>query len=257
MQTIIKDYFDWLKSNSHIRQLKSEWSEVTTPFLNHINDYIQIYIKSSEGDKIKLSDNGVTINNLFLAGLDFSSPSRIKERDAILRTFGVVLNNNHEVEVTTDKNKFPQKKHDFIQAILALDNMYLLTKSKVSSFFVEDVNEFLKYHDVRFSRNVKLQGKSGFEHKFDFLISGGNNIPERHLRVISRPSKQAIVPLLFSFSDTANERSKYHEKSQSVAILYESEDSKVSETVLVALKEYEVLGLGWLARNEWVADLAT
>jgi hypothetical protein len=44
MKDLIEAYITWLKQKIDYREINGYY-EVTTPFVNHINDYIQFYLK--------------------------------------------------------------------------------------------------------------------------------------------------------------------------------------------------------------------
>ena len=54
IQSLINDYTNWLKSEITFSQI-GEYYEITTPFLDPSNDYLQIYVKQ-EGKEIHFSD---------------------------------------------------------------------------------------------------------------------------------------------------------------------------------------------------------
>src|SRR5690606_18607791 len=102
----------------------------------------------------------------------------------------------------------PRRKHALVQAMLAVGDLYVVSRQSVSSFFLEDVAKFLEERDVRFSRNVQFTGKSGFVHSFDFLIPKSKKAPERLVRAISRADRQNIMPVLFAWQDSKAVRSE-------------------------------------------------
>src|SRR6266496_638104 len=53
---------------------------------------------------------------------------------------------------------------------------------RVISLFIEDVKQFLDEHEVRYSPYVEFTGKSGYLHRFDFLIPKLRKQPERLLK---------------------------------------------------------------------------
>ncbi|TDM06999.1 DUF1828 domain-containing protein [Macrococcus lamae] len=60
---LMNDYFLFLKNKSSINYL-NEVVEIETPFRNHINDYIRIYVEPLENNQFRLSDDGQTLNEL-------------------------------------------------------------------------------------------------------------------------------------------------------------------------------------------------
>ena len=71
---LIDEYHAWLKDKTALRQV-GQWIEITTPYLDRHNDYIQIYAKRSNGGII-LTDDGHTIEDLELSGCKLESRKR-------------------------------------------------------------------------------------------------------------------------------------------------------------------------------------
>jgi len=115
MKDLIESYISWLKQKINYKEINGYY-EITTPFVNHINDYIQFYLKRDERDHIYMTDDGDTINNLEMAGVDITAPARKRELDSILNGFGVRLKGNELFTMATPAT-FPMRKHNFLQAI--------------------------------------------------------------------------------------------------------------------------------------------
>ncbi len=113
---LIKSYIDWLKDESLITKFE-DTIELTLPFLDAHNDYIQIYINQVD-DNIILSDDGNTLNELRMSGREFYN----KYIDNILHKTGIKLISDSFC-VEANKNNFPQKMQALIQAILSINNI--------------------------------------------------------------------------------------------------------------------------------------
>ena len=85
-----------------------------------------------------------------------------------LNGFGVKLN-NEAIEVHATPN-FPSRKHNLVQAMLAVNDLFYLAKPVVESVYYEDVVAWLDANDIRYMPNVKFTGISGYDHRFDFAI---------------------------------------------------------------------------------------
>ena len=70
IKKLIDDYATWLKSEISIKEF-GEYYEITTPYLDDANDYLQIYVKQI-GDEIYFSDDSATIGNLKMCGFKFT-----------------------------------------------------------------------------------------------------------------------------------------------------------------------------------------
>lgn len=121
--TLVDQYRSWLKEKTAIRQV-GECVEITTPFLDRHNDYIQIYAKP-EKDGFLLTDDGLTIQDLAMSGCALDSPKRQNLLRIALAGFGVQLENGQLV-VHARSDNFPLRKHNLIQAILAVNDLFFL-----------------------------------------------------------------------------------------------------------------------------------
>ncbi len=248
MKELIDSYVTWLRQKINYKEINGHF-EVTTPFVNHINDQIQFYLKRDDRDRIFMTDDGDTLNNLEMAGVDVSTPARQKELQTILNGFGVMLKGNELITMATIAT-FPMRKHNFIQAMLSVDDLFIVASPKVESFFLEDVTNFLQQNNIRFSPNIILQGKSSFQHKFDFLIPASDKAPERIIKAVSSPKKQNIIAHLFAFEDT-----KLARNNEGIMILNDFE-KEVAPEVLQAIEEYGINDFSWKNREKWLNNLA-
>jgi hypothetical protein len=247
---LIDDYVKWLRDKTHYRQI-SDWVEITTPFLNSDNDYIQIYAQKHNGGFL-LPDDGYTIDDLELHGLRLESPKRQELLNMTLNGFGVQLKNHRELMVSATPENFPIRKHNLIQAIISVNDMFHLAKPMVASLFYEDVVAWLDLNDIRYTPEIKFTGKSGFDHLFDFVIPKSRQKPERILRAINRPDRDSAQQLVFAWTDTREVRPP---QSLAYAILNDSEQH-VSSSILDALKNYEVRPILWSNREQAREELA-
>lgn len=248
MKDLIQSYTEWLKQKINYKEINGHY-EVTTPFVNHINDCIQFYLKRDENDRINMTDDGETINNLEMAGVEINSPARKKELEIILNGFGVILKGNELTTMATPAT-FPMRKHNFLQAIMAVDDLFVVASPKVESFFLEDVVNYLNQKEIRFSRNIILQGKSSFHHKFDILIPPSNKASERIVKVVGSPKKQNIIAHLFAFEDTKQARN-----NEGIMIVNDIE-REVAPDVSQAIAEYGIYEFPWKKREQLRDKLA-
>lgn len=86
----MNEYFNWLKQNYKYSELDSS-VEITTPFRNHINDYIRIYVDFLPDDSIILSDDGLTFNELEMSNINTNTKARNRIIQSILNQFNLTL----------------------------------------------------------------------------------------------------------------------------------------------------------------------
>lgn len=203
IKKLINNYIKFLHTNFEIEKLEKNIYKITTPFLDRRNDHITIYamIKNEE---IILTDDGYTIDDLIISGLSLT-PKREKELETILIGYGVYRKKNELYTVANEKN-FAQKKHSLIQALISINDMYLLSTERVTSFFLEDIKSFFDEKELIYTENISLEGKSKIIHKFDFLIPKQvtKYKKEALIKAINNPKLENIKAILFSFEDVKN-----------------------------------------------------
>ena len=99
---------------------------------------------------------------------------------------------------------------------------------------------------------MKLTGKSGYDHHYDFVIPKSNAYPDRVLLSITDPSKSNVSKAVFAWTDTGAARDR---ESRAYAILNDT-DRSVSQTVLDAFRSYEVHPVPWAERESVREELA-
>ncbi|WP_416799481.1 DUF1829 domain-containing protein [Ciceribacter azotifigens] len=243
VSALIDNYRKWLKDKTDIK-LVGDAAEITTPFLDRHNDCIQIYARK-ENDGYVLSDGGYIIDDLAMSGCALDTQKRQELLKITLAGFGIT-NERGELKVRATAENFALRKHNLIQAMLAVNDLFYLAKPFVASIFLEDVAAWLEENDIRYVPNIKFTGKSGFDHMFDFAIPKTRTAPERLLRAINNPTKDAAQSLAFSWLDTKDVRPQ---DSKAFAVLNDR-DRAVSSAVEEALRQYEVAPILWSKRNE-------
>ena len=251
VQSLLERYWMWLRDETILRQI-GEWVEITTPYLDRHNDCLQIYAKRDDGGFV-LTDDGYTVADLEQSGCTIDSPRRQALFKTTLNGFGVQISDTTKaLEVRASAEDFALQKHSLVQAMLAVNDLFYLASSTVASLFYEDVVAWLDICDVRYTPNVKFAGKSGFDHRFDFVVPKSKVNPERVLRVFNRPSREAAQTMVFAWFDTREVRAP---KSRAYAILNDSEQP-VLQSVLDAMRTYEVHPILWSTRDEAREELA-
>lgn len=248
VQQLMDKYLDWLKSRTALRQIE-DWVEITTPYLDRHNDYLQIYARR-EGSGFLLTDDGYVMEDLSQGGCKLESPKRQTLLRAALNGFGVQVNDG-KLEVRASDQNFSLKQHNLVQAMLAVNDLFYLAAPVVENLFYEDVVAWLDINEIRYTPSIKLTGKTGYDHHFDFVIPKSRQKPERLVQTVSRPSRDSAEVLAFSWIDTKEVRSS---NSQFYAILNDSEKS-VPSSVVDALSSYDIRPIMWSARDQAKEDL--
>jgi len=249
VQALLDQYEIWLREKTTLRQV-DEWVEITTPYLDRHNDCLQIYAKRDDGGFV-LTDDGYTIEDLEQSGCRITGGRRQALLDMTLNGFGVKVNET-ALEVRASRENFALKKHNLVQAMLAVNDLFYLASPVIASLFYEDVVAWLELFEIRYTPNVKFTGRSGYDHRFDFVIPKSKAQPERVLRAINRPSRDTAQSMTFSWIDTREVRAP---ESCAYAILNDA-DRPVSVSVLSAMRSYGVRPVPWSDREEAREELA-
>jgi hypothetical protein len=246
---LIESYIEWLRKGLSTDKLENA-CELTTPFLDRHNDHLQIYAVKN-GGTVVLSDDGYILSDLRTSGLDLNTPKRKAVFESVLNGFGVRIEGNQIVVEASTRN-LGQRLHSLIQAMLAINDMFVMAQPRVASFFWKDVKVYLDENDVRYSPRVKISGHSGFDHAIDFLIPRSSVRPERFIQAINAPNKNTIGTYLFSLGDTREARGN---GAEAYAFLNDRE-REVSGEIIEALNAYNVKPALWSTREEYIEALA-
>lgn len=249
IERLLNDYVAWLKQKTVLRQVDT-WVEITTPYLDRHNDYVQIYAKKVNGGFV-LTDDGYTIDDLEQSGCKLESRKRQDLLKMTLNGFGVQLHGKM-LEVNATPENFALRKHNLLQAVLAVNDMFYLAAPVVANLFYEDVAAWLDLHDIRYTPNVKFTGKTGYDHRFDFVIPKSRQQPERIIKTVNRASRDTAEAFAFSWIDTREVRPA---DSRAYALLNDS-DQSVSQPIIDALSNYEVHPVRWSERESARVELA-
>ncbi|MBI2369726.1 MAG: DUF1828 domain-containing protein [Deltaproteobacteria bacterium] len=247
-QRLIDEYLRWLKQELKVTKIEDS-CHISTPFLDRHNDAIEIYVEKKDG-ALRLTDDGYTIRDLRATGMEFTTEKRKAHLHAVLNGFGVKLEDD-EICITASLEDFPQKKHNLVQALLAVNDMFVMAEEHVLSLFKEDVALFLEAHRIPAFSDFKLSGKSGFDHKFDFGLPKTIEKPQRILQTINNLTKDNATSLAFALADVQAIR------TDPIGALAMINDSlrPPNEEHLAALRAYEIEPLLWSNRETAVSVL--
>ena len=251
-QKLIDAYVGWLRQGLSAAEI-GEACELTTPFLDRHNDHLQVYATRRNGNII-LSDDGYILSDLRTSGLEVDTPKRRMILDSVLKGLGVRAE-NEQLLVEASPANLGQRLHSLVQAMLAVNDMFVMAQPRVASFFFEDVRNFLDSHDVRYTPRVKLAGKSGYDHGVDFLIPKSRKRPERILQAIAAPKKENIFAYLWTLNDTRAARSG-EAQAEAYAFLNDQEQ-EVGGDIVEALNVWDVVPAKWSQRSQYVEALAS
>ena len=241
IQHYINEYIEWLKSEITFSQI-GEYYEINTPFLDNDNDYLQFYVKQ-DGSNIYITDDGFTINSLEMSGFKMTK-ARQQQLSNIISQYGVQLKDS-ELVINAPAREFAQKKHAFTQCLIRVSDLYMTTRSKVSSFFLDDIQDFFQSKEIYCMENVQFTGKSGYSHNYDFALQRTKNKPERLCLAINNPTKTSLGNAIFAWDDTKPSR-----KSDSQLIVFLNDSNNIGKGIENAFANYDIKTIRWSEREQ-------
>lgn len=247
VNTYVDDYYNWLREKTYIHNDNNTgWFLINTPFVGAFNDCIEIYAQK-KGNNLFLSDNGETISNLELQGLSFQGSRRRKEiLETILLNYGI-KNNRDELIIESSLEKFSQSKHNFLSAIIEINDLYVLSKHNVASVFKEDVRNFLEEKNIIFTPDFISKGTTGLEFNFDFQIAKMNS--EIVIKSFNTINKSNLPTFLFAWDDIKPVREKTTKKEVKAVAIINDTDKEIKSEFIDALKSKNAEYILWSERE--------
>lgn len=247
VNTYVDNYYNWLREKTYIQKGEgADWFLINTPFVGAFNDTIEIYAQKN-GSQLILSDNGETIANLELQGLHIQgSKKRRNILDTILLNYGI-RRNNEELTIESNLENFSQAKHNFLSAIIEINDLYVLSKHNVASIFKEDVRTYLESKDIIFTPDFISKGTTGLEFNFDFQIAKKQS--EIVIKSFNTINKSNLPTFLFAWNDIKPVREKTTKKEVKAIAIINDVDKEIKTEFLDALKAKNADYMLWSERE--------
>ena len=244
IQKMIGDYTAWLRKEITTAAF-GEYTELTTPYLDRFNDYLQIYAKQNSDGTITFTDDGYIVGNLVSSGMTFKKGSnRHKMLTKVAAKFNVAIE-GEEIVATATSHSFPQKKHMMVQAMLAIDDLFVVSPEAVKNFFLEDIETYFIANEIFYSLDFSLQGKTGTLYNYDFHLQRTKEKPERFCRGFNKLNLSKRDLTLFNWMDTQEKRGD----SSELIVIY-NDDNSVSDDVLTGFYNYGIKTVPFSQRQE-------
>lgn len=260
-EELSKKYLDWCSKNVNFTDISSNTVEIDIPFLDSFNDEMTIYaVNDPSTGSIILTDDGWTINNLESHGVYLNHS---KKRQSIFKSqldkYGVVEVND-ALQITTTPDNFPVSKHRLLQAMLFVDNMFMLATKNTTSLFLEDLQNFFNGHKIRTTQGVSFVGTSGLTHKFEFSISGFSpeGIPTRLIKTLTASSNSQVFAqsILTDITQTRPLQSEPTEYYVFINDVRDKQNVKVSPEILSLFEQNDIKPVKYSERDSVVEELA-
>lgn len=249
---LISSYTEWFKQNISVSEISDDIIEITSPFLDRHNDFLQIYAEI-KGDNIRLTDDGYIISDLALSGCPVDNTPRRREIfQSILNGYGVKRSHKDELYVDATWDNFPQKKHLLLQAMMAVNDMFMTSHTNVSTIFFEEVENFFIENGIRYTDSISLTGKSGLTHKYDFVINGFRDTPDRLISTVNNPNTDRAKIEIFGWNEVKDTR----RKPTSLYVFLNDKNKEVASDIISAFNEYGIISVLWSKRQQYIEELS-
>lgn len=246
----VNEYYEWLKKRTFVQKDGTTgWSVVSTPFVGLFNDTIDLFVKLQPNGNVLLSDDGNTLSNLELLGVNFkSSTGRRDILDRVKLNYGVSVAKDGEMSKTVARKDFAQGKHDMIRAILELSDMANMSTHRIASIFRDDVKILLRDHKINVTPGFIASGRSGLRFTFDYMIAK----PEAEivLQTFNHLDRPNLATFLFGVDEVKPVREQISEKKFQPVAIINDEDNKIKGEYLDALRNREIDFMLWSKRNQ-------
>lgn len=117
IQKHIDEYLVYLKKEITYSNA-GKYYEINLPFLDNNNDYLQFYVKE-EAQQIYFTDDGQTLYDLEMNGINLTNPIIINQIKFILSKYNAMLEGKEIISETLEKD-FAKSMHMFIQCLIKI-----------------------------------------------------------------------------------------------------------------------------------------
>lgn len=240
---LLAESLKWYEKRFSIKDLKNA-SEIITPFVNHLNDRISLFVEISDNNEIRLSDDGITLNELELSGIDLAVPTRQRILKDIMKNYDLQLNDNVLFTVAQNQTQFAQKKYNLIQGILSIYDILFTSKNYATGIFNEEVLEYLFDNEFGGTPGPKLIGNSGLTHQLDYSLGATKKRPHILIKFLNHPNFTEVAAQKF-ISDDLKKKMGTQKISVKYVIIGNDKKNNIPEKSLIAAKDMGIDLVPW------------
>lgn len=252
---IKNEYLSFIKDNAVFKDISENNTEVITPFVDPFGESIGFNIKSY-GKSLTITDDGYTVWNLSINGIDIRKKGRRKDLFLSLLNYNGFALIEDSIKRITTKSQLGQSIHDMTQLLINVYDFIQLHPNNVKSQFLDDVkNYFIRNDTYTVFPAFSISGKSRLEHRFNFVFmsKGISKIARIHNNI----TKQQVDTILASWLDTLEFRKReYGDKEQLYIIVSDEGYHNIKDDHLVALKEYDIDVLNFADKEKLELELS-
>lgn len=241
IEQLLENYYEFIKKNTKIKRFVKGYHEIQTPLLDRFNDNIHIFAKI-EDDKIILTDDFSTVNNLEVAGIKIKD-KRLKTIEGVCSQYGIQFKDG-ELYLETTPDEFAGRMEALIQCMIKVDDMYYISRENVINYFVDDVRKYFDDNEIYYSENISYIGKSGYAHTFDMSIQRTKTRPERIVKILNKGTKSNFIATTFGWDETMPQR-----KDDSILYVIINDNNPIEHGVLNGFLNRNITPILWNERE--------
>ncbi|MBB1124339.1 DUF1828 domain-containing protein [Limosilactobacillus albertensis] len=230
---LLNNYYRFLSKSYQINKL-DDTDEIITPFTDNIGDKITLYLSRSKDNKIKLDDDGYTLDNLEMMNVNLSD-ARQQVLRKICSQYEVSLSDDGILYNTGTTADFPRMKLNITSAILKIGDLSFTQHSQVKKMFVDDVIATLNQNDLGGLPSY-FMGRSGVKYNFPYVVAQQKTHPLKIVDVTNHINNRNIMQTAFQFSDIKN-NSSFQYNSPKLMLIYNDKISSPSDQALRIAKD--------------------
>jgi|SRR5690625_3934126 len=238
----IKDsYISWINKNTSFTKTKPGIIELSSPFLDAIDENIKIYIEP-DVDEFRISDDGFTLWSLESSGISFRKGStREKILNAIINRSGISISDDNELYSYVNDNNLGRAMHTFIQSIISISDMLMYSKNTIGDLFFDEVNKYFKDNCDLYDPfpSIEITGKSKLSYRFDFLMNVKNK-NKKLVTLINNIDQVQLERALISWEDTSIQRKEQYDENIGMVTLINDKQKKLSNKFKEAFDVYGI-----------------
>lgn len=235
---VSEEYLNFIQDSIKLGTLSKDHAELNTPFIDSTGENISFSIYH-EGNDYILSDDGFTIWDLSIEGIDVSKKGNRKDiLESNIKYSGFNIKDN-KITKKVNKKNLGQAVHEMTQLLIKLYDLTYLHRNIVSNQFFIDVENYFSSHKDTFSyfSDFSIKGKSLLDHQFDYVFISKEK--SKLTRVEKNISKNKVDSILISWLDTMEYR-KNKRNEQLYIILSREGYKELKPDHELALDQYNI-----------------
>ncbi|WP_267201524.1 DUF1828 domain-containing protein [Limosilactobacillus kribbianus] len=198
---LLDDYYHFLSKSYQINKL-DDADEIVTPFTDNLGDNITIYLSQINDTKIKLDDDGYTLDNLEMMNINLSD-TRQQILKRICNQYSVNLSEEGILFNSGSPAEFSRMKLNLTSAILKISDLSFTQHSHIKKMFVDDVISTLNQSDLG-GLPSHFIGRSGVKYDFPYVVAQHKTHPLKIVDVTNHINNGNVMQTAFQFTDIQN-----------------------------------------------------